>query len=84
MTLYQQAQAQNDVTRNALLQRIDDLVSTLRLYKEALREVEPTLSDRDRRVLLFTVARCTDAYLGEVQHSQGILLALAQKLGVRS
>jgi hypothetical protein len=77
-------QAQNDNARTAILQRIEETIELLRWYKETLQRVDPTLSQRDRRVLMFTVARAVDVFNNaDVQRPTGIIAALVRHFGVR-
>jgi hypothetical protein len=74
-------QAHNDNAKAHTLQKIEELIALLRWYKDALQRVEPTLSERDRRVLMFAIARSVDVYRAEIPHSTGILAQVAQHFG---
>lgn len=74
-------QAHNDNHRDYTLQKIQETIDLLTFYKDALRRVDPTLSDRDRRAILFAIARCADVYRAEIRQSSGILLAVSLYFG---
>lgn len=84
MTLYQQAQTHNDNAKEEIQQRIAEMLDLLTWYKDVLKNVDPGLSQRDRRVLMFAIARAVDSYRADLQHPQGVLLAVTRHFGVRS
>lgn len=73
----------NDNARDYTFQRIEETIALLTWYRDVLELIEPTLPERDRRVLMFTLARCADVYRAEVEGSAGILLQVVRHFGVR-
>jgi hypothetical protein len=84
MSLYQQAQAHNDNAKEEIQTRIAEMLELLQWYRDILRNEDPGLSVRDRRCLMFAIARAVDSYRANLQHPQGILLAVQRHFAGRA
>jgi hypothetical protein len=84
MSDHEYVQNHNDDQREHTIAKIEELIELITWCRDSLRKVEPSLTDRDPRVLMFTLARCVDVYRAEVRGSSGILLAVSRHFEVRA